>query len=80
MRATLSSKGQVVIPRAARQALGLRPGARFDVRITDDAIVLKPVVASPIDRLYGKFAGSDMLSELEEEHRREIERDAALRP
>lgn len=80
MRATLSSKGQVVIPRAVRQALGLRPGVRFDVRITDDAILLKPVAASPIDRLYGKFAGSDMLADLEEEHRREIERDATLRP
>ena len=42
METTLSTKGQVVLPRAARQKLALPPGTRFACRVTAGSIVLTP--------------------------------------
>ena len=39
----MSSKGQVVIPEAIRQELGLEPGAQFVVVGHRDAIILKSI-------------------------------------
>ncbi len=77
----LSSKGQLVIPGSVRRALKLSPGDEFRLEITDRMIILNPVEAtSPIDALFGRFAGSDLLGDLEQEHRREIENEQAIRP
>ncbi|MGW8283974.1 MAG: AbrB/MazE/SpoVT family DNA-binding domain-containing protein [Gemmatimonadota bacterium] len=35
----LSSKHQIVVPREAREALGLRPGDRLVVNVRDDGVV-----------------------------------------
>jgi AbrB family looped-hinge helix DNA binding protein len=40
MTVTLSSKGQVVLPKQARTRLQLRPGTRFVCRIDGDSIIL----------------------------------------
>jgi AbrB family looped-hinge helix DNA binding protein len=40
--ATLSSKGQVVLPKQARLRLRLRPGAKLCCRVEGDSIVLTP--------------------------------------
>lgn len=42
MTLTLSTKGQVVLPAATRQQLGLKPGARLDCEVRDGKIVLTP--------------------------------------
>ena len=42
MTTTLSTKGQVVLPHAARRKLGLQPGARFVCAVRDGGIFLKP--------------------------------------
>ena len=77
----LSSKGQLVIPGAVRRALNLAPGAEFHLEVVERKIVLNPVeAASPIEALYGRFAGRDVLDDLEQEHRREVEREQAIRP
>jgi antitoxin PrlF len=75
----LSSKGQLVLPKAVRQALKLRPGAEFDLRISEGSIVLEPVTTTPVSGLYGKYAGADFLADLEAEHGREVHDDTALR-
>jgi AbrB family looped-hinge helix DNA binding protein len=41
MTVTLSSKGQVVLPKQARTRLQLRPGARLVCKIDGDSIILK---------------------------------------
>jgi AbrB family looped-hinge helix DNA binding protein len=41
METTLSSKGQIVIPRQIRQRHGWRPGAIFTIVDDGDALVLK---------------------------------------
>jgi len=35
----MSSKHQIVIPREAREALGLRPGARLLVTVREDGVI-----------------------------------------
>jgi len=40
MTVTLSSKGQVVLPKQARTRLQLRPGTRFVCRVDGDSIIL----------------------------------------
>jgi AbrB family looped-hinge helix DNA binding protein len=38
----LSSRGQVVLPKAVRERLGLEPGQRLAVQISGDGVVLRP--------------------------------------
>jgi len=40
MTVTLSSKGQVVLPKQARTRLQLQPGAKFVCRVDGDSIIL----------------------------------------
>ena len=42
MTTTLSTKGQIVLPKQARTRLHLRPGTRLDCQIQGDSIVLTP--------------------------------------
>ncbi len=71
----ISSKGQVVIPNELREKLNIKPGAYFHVRIEKGNILLTPMKASPIERLYGKFAGEKVLDELERDHANEIAKE-----
>ena len=65
---TLSSKGQLVIPKAVRAHLGAKAGSVFAVRYADGEIHLKPVAAQPptsLDEVAGFLArpGRKPLSE-----------------
>lgn len=72
MQVKLTSKGQLVIPKPIRDALRLKTGDRLDIQVENERIVLHPSrVEERIEALYGRLAGVDMLSELEEEHRQE---------
>jgi len=42
MTATLSSKGQVVLPKQARLRLRLQPGTKFSCKVEGSSIVLTP--------------------------------------
>src|SRR5688572_6798381 len=78
---TLSSKGQLVIPKTIRRALALQPGAKFSVELNQEQqIVLHPLpepsdIHAIIESLHGALAGEPLLEMLEEEHRWEIARD-----
>lgn len=43
----ISRKGQVTIPRALREAVGLRPGCEVELRLDGDALRLVPLRPSP---------------------------------
>lgn len=79
MLVKLSSKGQLIIPKSIREALDFRRGTQFRVHVEERKVILEPVDVSPVEALYGKYAGTDFLTELEEEHRQEISNEAALR-
>ena len=70
----LSSKGQLVIPKPIRKSLGLKPGDQFQIKIVEDKIILQPA-ASLLESLYGKFAGTNLIADLEQEHAQEIMND-----
>jgi AbrB family looped-hinge helix DNA binding protein len=65
-------KGQVVIPKALRDRLGILTGDEVEFAIDGDAVRLEPVR----DRasLRGSLAGLGLSAELEAEHRAELER------
>ncbi|MCR4402408.1 MAG: AbrB/MazE/SpoVT family DNA-binding domain-containing protein [Firmicutes bacterium] len=53
-RAKVTSKGQVTIPMAVREKLGLRPGDMLEIRETADGYVIRKCVrVSPFDRYVG---------------------------
>ena len=56
---TLSSKGQLVIPKAVREQAQLAPGSRLSVRYVDGAIRLRPLApgrAVNVDEVAGCLA------------------------
>lgn len=73
MTAKISAKGQLVIPKEVRKKFDIEPGTFFEIRVEKDNIVLIPMKKGPLDNLYGKFAGENILAELEREHSDEIE-------
>jgi antitoxin PrlF len=76
-------KGQVVIPKAIRDRVGIGPGDRVSVDEEHGSIRIRKAVADPAERrailasLRGslKGGGLDPIAGLEAEHRREIEAD-----
>lgn len=55
MKATVSEKGQVTIPKALREKLGIRPGQVLDFSADDRGrlIATKASSRSALDELYG---------------------------
>ena len=55
--ATLSSKSQVTVPKAVRERLGLRPGARIVFVIHGDQVVIEPT-GRGVSGWYGACPGA----------------------
>lgn len=68
-------KGQVVIPKTIRDELGIRPGQQVRVDVVDGAARVRHPYA--IEDLQGLLADGASTTDLEEEHRRELEREEA---
>lgn len=49
----MSSKNQIVVPKAARDALRLRPGDRLAVSVDGDTVQMEKLPADGEDRLRG---------------------------
>jgi AbrB family looped-hinge helix DNA binding protein len=77
---TVSSKGQVVIPRALREKYRLTSGTRLQVAESDEGLVLAPLEPARSSRhvgwraLRGSVKGTNALKEHLAEHRREAKR------
>jgi AbrB family looped-hinge helix DNA binding protein len=54
---TVSSKGQMVIPAAIRESLGIEPGTRVAVRMEGDKLILHPQTRAATMRLLDKLCG-----------------------
>ena len=77
---TLSSKGQLVIPKEIREALGVKPGQKVFFKIVKDHLVeIAPLPEDPVRHFCGIFKeGSSLtralLKEREEDKKREEKR------
>ena len=58
MKATVSEKGQVTIPKKLRERLGIRPGQALDFEAEDGRLVARKVTTiDPIDAAFGIVKG-----------------------
>lgn len=51
---TLAERGQIVIPKEARDALGLKAGSKLQIRIEANRLVIEKKVALNLSRWVGK--------------------------
>ena len=72
--ATVSTKGQFVIPAEIREALGIRPGTRVAIIREGNRIILEPVNKEYIRSLRGCLAGGPSMTDSLLRERREEER------
>jgi AbrB family looped-hinge helix DNA binding protein len=82
--ATFSSKGQLVIPAAMRESLGIEPGTRVAIRQEGTRLILEPQTLAARLKLIremrgcaaGHGSGTDMLLEDRRlERQRELEKE-----
>lgn len=55
MNATVSSKGQITLPRFVREALGLKPGSVVSLKLDKGELRLRPASVAIARRLAGSF-------------------------
>ena len=56
MEATVAERGQITLPKAVRDALGLTKGTLLKVELEGSRIILRKSVDDAISRARGKFA------------------------
>ena len=79
---TLAARGQIVIPKEARDALGLKPGARLSVRVEGSRLVIEKRVTLDFCRWIGKAVDDGLSTEqaLTELRRRPVPWQASEAP
>lgn len=54
LNVTLAERGQIVIPKEARDALGLKAGSKLQIRLDGNRLVVEKKVALDLSRWVGK--------------------------
>jgi len=55
MDATVAERGQITLPKAVRDALGLVKGTKLKVEVIDGRIVMRKDVQDALSRVRGRF-------------------------
>ena len=63
--AKMLQKGQIVIPKAAREKAHIGPGDKVEVRVTEQGIVILPIKKGQAEHFQGTVTGRLSLKELE---------------
>jgi antitoxin PrlF len=72
MTSRVGPKGQVVIPKPMRDALGLRPGDEVEFELQDGGVRVEP--RGDWASMRGRFRGKHLTDELMTDRRRERDR------
>ena len=68
----VSSKGQIVIPAALRDKLGIRTGTRLAIRSEENRLILQPINDEFIRSLRGRCKGKgSLVKDRERDHKRD---------
>ncbi len=79
---TISSKGQLVVPKEIREALGIKPKQKVLLELVEDHVEIEPLPEDPIEHLCGIFKDhpvsltAELLKDREEEKKREQKKGA----
>ena len=74
----VSSKGQIVLPKNVREALGLREGDRVRVEVEDDHVCIRPIqslAAEDWRGWRGRLTGTRALEDHLAEHANEVKNE-----
>jgi antitoxin PrlF len=66
MEATVAERGQITLPKAVRDALGLTKGSRLRVELDGGRIILRKDVSEALRKVRGKFKLVDGLKTTDE--------------
>lgn len=83
MPATVTSKGQVTIPKRIRVALGLTAGAKVEFLLESGRAIVEPVGSGSVEsaagalKKYAKRKGGESERDMTERVRREVAHEAA---
>ena len=75
MEATVTVKGQVVIPAQIRRRLGVKQGTRLRVEEQDGAIIMRPIARDYFERMSGILDGPSAVAVLEKSRREELRKE-----
>ncbi|MBE0473411.1 AbrB/MazE/SpoVT family DNA-binding domain-containing protein [Rhodoferax sp.] len=59
---TLAERGQIVIPKEVRDELGLKPGAKLQIRVVDGRLVIEKKVALDLRRWLGRAVDDGLIT------------------
>ncbi len=75
LKARLSSRGQLALPKEVREQLRLEEGVSLTVRVEGDEVILRKAGTGSWREWEGRFKGSDLLGDLARNRRKELSRD-----
>lgn len=55
MEATVAERGQITLPKAARDALGLKKGTKLRIEIDNGRLIMRKDVADALSRVRGRL-------------------------
>jgi len=78
MKSKVSVRGQTVVPREIRKALGIHPQQLLNWELRDGAAVVRPMPDDPVRASIGILKGFGSTDELLEDRRRDLELEEEL--
>jgi len=73
---TVSSKGQIAIPKEFREQLNIREGTKLALRTDGQELILRKASSSDWRQMRGAFKGPSLVAARRRERRQELEREA----